>query len=58
MSETADDAKLENYIRRYMNDRDEISTIEVTVSESDTAEGSANDQHAEDYIRRYLNDNA
>ena len=52
------DKSMESYVRRYANDRDSISNIEDTITETIIGAESADDKYLDDYMRRYLNDNA
>jgi len=54
--ETPDNAHLEGYMRRHVNDRDDISMIEDHVTELLTTPELDDDKHMNDYIRRYCND--
>lgn len=55
--ETPDNAHLENYLRRYVNDRDDISETESIVSsEAAAVDETMDDGHIDDYLRRYVND--
>ena len=55
--ETPDNAHLENYMRRYANDRDEVSETEsITPSETTPVGETSDNNHLEDYFRRYGND--
>ena len=55
-NETPNDTHLENYVRRYANDRDDLSEIEDAVTEAVPVSETSDDVHLEDYIRRYGND--
>lgn len=52
------DKNLENYFRRYANDRNSISKIENNILETAVTGELADDKYMDDYLRRYLNDNA
>lgn len=56
-SENATDQHLDNYYRRYANDRDTLSVIENTVTEAAPVGEMSDDSHFETYLRRYTNDN-
>lgn len=55
--EHSDDEHLENYYRRYANDRDILSVIENSNSEAAGVDETSNDNNFETYLRRYINDN-
>lgn len=56
--ETPDNTHIENYMRRYVNDRDTISDVEDHVTEVIATSELDDDKHMSDYVRRYINDNA
>lgn len=55
--ELSDNAHLENYMRRHVNDSSELKSTDDSVTESSSAAELADDKHMSDYIRRYVNDN-